>query len=347
MSEPSQVRAGCDVKVCSEPSHDWDPFLDAVPSAPVYLQSRWSLAAREAFGHEAYFLEARVAGGRLVGVLPLIRQRSRIVGNFLTSLPFFNYGGALAESKEIAERLMTQAVLLGKATGCKYVEFRDREPREGDWLCRMDKVTMIRELPHSDVVLARDLGSKLRAQVKRATREGAEVHAGGAELLDDFYRVFAANMHDLGTPVYPKRFFECLLMRAPEACRLICVRRSGQVAAAAFLITHNRTTEIPWASCLSFAKPLGFNMRLYWEALCAAIELGADRFDFGRSTIDSGTYRFKKQWGAQPLQLYWHRWAQNPAPKSEKLARLTAIWQRLPLPVANTLGPWVSPYLPW
>src|SRR5690606_4403574 len=123
---------------------------------------------------------------------------------------------------------------------------------------------------------------------------------------------------------------------------------------AAFLITHRETMEIPWAACMADAKPLGFNMKLYWEALCTAIRKGAKRFDFGRSTPDSGTYRFKKQWGAQPAQLYWHRWAgadiegrgDEPASFSMQ-ARMISIWQRLPLRLANIIGPAVSPYLPW
>jgi hypothetical protein len=117
--------------------------------------------------------------------------------------------------------------------------------------------------------------------------------------------------------------------------------------------------EIPWASCREEAKPRGFNMKLYWEALSLAIERGCSVFDFGRSSADSGTYRFKTQWGAKPVQLYWHRWERNPpaanqelpaghAPAPGKLRTLlSAVWMRLPLPVANVAGPLISPGLPW
>lgn len=338
------------ISVRSVPSDDWDRFVEINTDAPVYLQSRWALAARDAFGHEAYFLEGRASGGDLVGVLPLIRQKSWLLGNFMTSLPFFNYGGAYAISESLVRDLMVHATELGREMGCKYVEFRDLRPVVGDWVCRKDKVTLIRELPESDIALSKELGSKLRAQIKRADREGVRVREGGEELMDEFYSVFAANMRDLGTPVYPKAFFHAVFNCASEACRLIVVSRRGRAAAAAFLVTHRRTTEIPWAACLADAKPLGFNMRLYWEALCAAIQLGARRFDFGRSTVNSGTYRFKKQWGAKPSQLYWHRWVARPMrSKGERTtqARLVYVWQRLPLSIANKVGPAVSPYLPW
>lgn len=343
-----------DIEIRFAPSSDWDQFVEEMPSAPVYLQSRWPLAARDAFGHEAYFVEARASAGNLVGVLPLMQQKSWLLGNFLTSLPFFNYGGALATSESVAKELMICAGKLGQETGCQYVEFRDLKPRAGEWFCRTDKVTMIRPLPDSESTLAKELGSKLRAQIRRADREDVEVRHGGAELVDEFYSVFAANMRDLGTPVYPKQFFETVVDRASDTCRLIVLTRRGKAAAAAVLITYRQTTEIPWAACIGDAKRVGCNMRLYWEALCAAIGMGSSRFDFGRTTVDSGTYRFKKQWGAQPSALYWHR-CENRRPKrggaevrvKSTQERMMSVWQRLPLSIANRVGPIVSPYLPW
>jgi len=125
-------------------------------------------------------------------------------------------------------------------------------------------------------------------------------------------------------------------------------------AAAGFIVVDGTQAEIPWASCRSDAKPLGINMKLYWEALTLAIDRGCTAFDFGRSTIDGGTYRFKKQWGAEPLPLHWHRWERHPradanssASPGRFLRLATAVWQRLPLPIANLLGPRISPGLPW
>jgi hypothetical protein len=121
-------------------------------------------------------------------------------------------------------------------------------------------------------------------------------------------------------------------------------------------VIDNGRAEIPWAACRADDKPFGFNMRLYWEVLRVVVERNCRQFDFGRSTVDSGTYRFKLQWGAKPVQLYWHRWergarepvAEAPAPSEGKLMHYaTETWKRLPLAIANTLGPIVSPNLPW
>jgi len=155
--------------------------------------------------------------------------------------------------------------------------------------------------------------------------------------------------------VYPVRFFRSILERFADDTGLVIIDLKGEPAAGGFLVFDRDSTEIPWACCRGDAKPLGVNMKLYWEVLQHVCELKCTSFDFGRSTINAGTYNFKKQWGAQPLQLYWHRWERSPSARragDEESARglmyyATQVWRRLPLPVANTLGPWVSPNLPW
>jgi hypothetical protein len=122
--------------------------------------------------------------------------------------------------------------------------------------------------------------------------------------------------------------------------------------AAAFLVLDQGRAEIPWAACLEDSRTAGFNMKLYWECLAHSIRSGCSLFDFGRSTRDSGTYRFKAQWGAEPQPLRWHRWESRPG--SGKQSGSSGLrdgfawaWQRLPFRVANALGPVISPRLPW
>lgn len=339
----------------SEPGADWDAFVRARPAASVYLLGGWALLAREVFGHDAYFIEARGGEGELVGILPVVLQKTLLFGNFMTSMPFFNYGGALADSDEVVLALMEHARTLAQGLQCRYLEFRDAVERPGTWRVRRDKVSMILQLPPDAAALSKKLGSKLRSQVKRVEREQPSVRMGGAELLDDFYGLFCRTMRDLGTPVYPKRFFAAILERFPAECLLLIVDRAGQPAAGAFLVIVDGNAEIPWAACREDAKPAGFNMKLYWEVLSAVVARGCRQFDFGRSTLDSGTYKFKRQWGAEPLQLHWHRWERGasdadpvqPATESRVMRTATGIWKRLPLGVANRLGPLVSPGLPW
>lgn len=342
------------ISVRESPGDDWDAFVAAHAAAPVYLQSGWSLLARDVFGHRVFFLEAR-ADGALAGVLPVVQQRG-VLGNFATSVPFFSYGGALANRDDVALALMERARGLAQELRCAYLELRDARAFGGDWSVRTDKASMVLELPETMDALSKKLGSKLRSQVKRADRESPTVRRGGIELLDAFYDVFARNMRDLGTPVYPVRFFRAILERFPAATELVVIDLKGAPAAAGFLVHDRGATEIPWACCRGDAKPLGANMKLYWEVLAASIARGSKQFDFGRSTIDSGPYKFKQQWGAQPRQLYWHRWERRPRAQPEtageegqgRLRRYAvAVWQRLPLPMANLIGTRISPGLPW
>lgn len=353
-SEFQHVHLACSITAARQPSGDWDRYLDANHPGATYCHAGWALLATEVFGFQSYFLEARDSTGELHGVLPLVRQKTALFGDFATSLPFFNYGGPAADSSGIAVELMDHARSLIESLGCKYLEVRDTELRDAHWDVRTDKVTMLLALPESMDKLAKILGSKLRSQARRADRERAIVRTGGSELIDDFYDVFCRNMRELGTPVYPKRFFEAILGRFATQCVLLVVYRGSQPAAGAFMILNGKTAEIPWASCRPDAKATGFNMKLYWEVLRLATERGCALFDFGRSTVGSSTMRFKAQWGAVPKQLYWYRWERNPSPSNQPVAHpgtilraATTVWQKLPLTVANVLGPAISPGLPW
>jgi FemAB-related protein (PEP-CTERM system-associated) len=280
-----------------------------------------------------------------------------LFGRFLTSLPFVNYGGVLASGDEAYRALADAAAALGREHGVKHVELRHSGDGELlDWPCRLDKVSMVLPLPATEELLARQLGAKLRSQIRRAEREQPEVQWGGAELVPEFHQVFSVAMRDLGTPVYPPSFFEAVLRLLADRCHVLIIRApaGGRMIAqaVAIVVRHATRWEVPWAAAGQEAKRRSLNMRLYWEQLLHAVQSGAPAFDFGRSTQGSGTYRFKEQWGARPLQLRWHYSlpeggalpmlnAGNP-----KYALATAAWRRLPLWAANRLGPHIIRHLP-
>ncbi len=306
----------------------------------------------EVFGHRTYYLSARTADGVIAGVLPLARLSSRLFGDFLVSLPYFNYGGAVATDAYVQGVLERKAEELALQLAVSHAEFRDCSARDDGTPARTDKVTRVRGLPDTDAELWQEIGSKVRAQVKKPLRSGAEVAVGGVERLDEFYAVFARNMRDLGTPVYTRSLFEAVCRYMGSDASVVIVRLDGRPAAAAVLLRDGDSVEIPWASSLREHNRAGVNMLLYWEALAHAIRGGCRRFDFGRSTAGSGTDRFKRQWGGESVQLYWHYWLRsgNEPPRlnndNPRYRLATAMWKRLPLAMTNRIGPRIVRNLP-
>lgn len=330
----------------------WDRFATSHADARFYHQYRWRALTRAVFDRETFYLAAETAAGEVTGILPLVRLKSLLFGDFLVSLPYVNYGGVVARTDAIAGQLITRAGELARELGVAHLELRHTANHCADWPVRTEKVAMVLPLPRTPDELMKSLDSKVRAQIRRPQREGAQCVAGGVELLDEFYQVFALKMRELGTPVYSKALFRAVLEQFPQQSRLLVVRMNGAAAAAGMLLEHAGCMEIPWAASLRAADRLGVNMFLYWNALTRAIESGLGSFDFGRCTLDSGTYRFKRQWGAQPLQFYWHYWLRGGGElprlnhSNPKYEAMIAAWRRLPLPVANWLGPRLVRNLP-
>jgi serine/alanine adding enzyme len=343
-TEPLEL--GCDTVTQNE----WDVYVVRHPRASQYHLYCWRRIIEKSFGHSTHYLTARSADGALAGILPQVLINSKLFGRYFVSLPFVNYGGALGDNSVVESALMNMAAGLARKLGCSHVEFRDTVRRDG-WPLRSDKVLMQLALPSNPQQLWKSFSSKLRAQISHAGRERPAATIGGAELLPDFYSVFAHNMHDLGTPVYSRKFFQTICEQATSV-RIVLVRLNNKPVSAGVLLRHRDMLEIPWASTLRSVNPLAINMYLYWTVLQYAIDSGHSLFDFGRSTVDSGTYKFKKQWGASPVPLYWHYWLPEGAaiprlsPDNPKYKVAIAIWKRLPLQLANRLGPRIVRSLP-
>ena len=268
------------------------------------------------------------------------------------SLPFVNYGGLTAESHEVRLRLEESIIEQARAVNAEHVELRHEEVMNTSLVCTERKVSMRLSLPNSYEKLLQGFPSKLRSQVRRAQKEGMTVRVGGHDCLDEFYAVFSRCMRDLGTPVYAKGFFGKILQVFPKETRICVVSHNETPVAAGFLYAFRSSLEIPWAASDKRFNKLAPNMLLYGTVLEYACQQGFQVFDFGRSTPDSGTYRFKAQWGAQPKQLHWYYWMKdgNPVPQlnpqNPKYALAIRLWQKLPLAVANFFGPHIVKHLP-
>lgn len=338
------------VPLQSDLEQQWDAFVEWHPDGSPYHLTAMRSVIEQSFAHETLYFMA-LERDKIVGLLPLVRLKSLLFGDFMVSQPYFNYGGVLALNNAIADMLLAEAERAARSRGCSHIEYRDSSPRP-ELPVRTDKVAMWLELPDTEQKLWKQVGTKVRAQIKRAARFEMQVDSGGVELLDDFYRVFAENMRDLGTPVYDKAFFRTLLESLVGDRRLVIVRHQGKPVSAAFLLGYKQRMEVPWASTLRSANRYDANMFLYWELLRQACNSGYKIFDFGRSTQDAPTYRFKKQWGAESKQLYWHYWLRDGGdppkinPDNPKYRLVIGVWQRMPVWLTRLLGPGIVKYLP-
>ncbi|AZT84123.1 FemAB family PEP-CTERM system-associated protein [Marinobacter sp. NP-4(2019)] len=348
-----QANAPIRIEVCNEAIKPAaNAYVDSHPGASIWHRPVISTFIESTYGHRTRYLCALDTNDRVLGVLPVIQLRSRIFGNFLVSLPYFNYGGVLADNKDVANRLISAADQWRQTLDSKHLEMRAGRDHGLGLPQKTDKVTFWLPLPDNTEQLWESFQPKLRSQIRRGKREMTGLTIGGPELLGEFYRVFSENMRDLGTPVYGRAFFRNLLSSLEGHAWLVIARIDGKAAGCAFLTSYRGRMEVPWASTLRRYNRTAINMIMYWKMLEFAVQQGCSVFDFGRCSRDAGTYHFKQQWGAQPLKLYWDyvlpEGKRLPAlnPDNPKFRLLIAAWQRLPVWAANLIGPHVVKVLP-
>ena len=330
----------------------WDAYVMGSAVSACYHLSGWKNVIEGSFGHKTYYLASK-NDGRMTGVLPLVQLKSLLFGNFMVSLPYFNYGGACSDTDDDRRELLKEAEQIALDQKVSHIELREEQAGDSSLPARTEKVSMRLPLPADPEQLWNSFSSKLRSQVKRPEKAGMYVTIGKEDQLDGFYDVFSRNMRDLGTPVYAKSFFRNILSAFPDTTWICTVStQSGAPAASGFLLGFKEIMEIPWASSVKAFNRESPNMLLYWSVLKFACEKGYATFDFGRSTRGVGTYRFKEQWGARPVQLYWHYWLRNGGklpelnPHNPKYRTAIQVWKSLPLALTKMIGPHIVKNLP-
>jgi len=319
--------------------------LASAPIVPLGKHPAWLGIFQSAMGHESFALEATF-GGQTFGFLPLVHVSSFLFGRFLVSLPYLNSNGAIALSTDVQVKLVERAVGLAEELEVKHLELRHERPVDhADLTAELTtKVHMRLDLPRSAEKLWKNLDAKVRNQVRKVEKGNFSAAWGGADRLDEFYDVLSVNMRDLGTPVYSKRLFAEILAAFPEQAE-ICVMKDGLKPVAAALLLHGwGTTEVPTAASLKSYNPSCVNMLMYWQLLKRSIERGQKQFDFGRSTTDGNTFRYKKQWGATPSPATWQyavKDGETPSlrPDNPRYGRAIRLWQKLPVKLTQLIGP--------
>lgn len=319
---------------------EWNAFVEAQPLGSTFHRYEWRDVYRAEYGHEAPYLAA-YEHGRIVGVLPLVRVKTLLFGHYLVSLPFVSYPGVLGIA-DAQRALSAHAVSI--ANGAKLVELRCRAPMETSLQPVSRKIIVLRDLIPGDYeATLKSFDAKLRSQVRRAGREGVDVRFG-LEHVGAFTRVFQEHMRDLGTPSHSESFFRRLATALGERAWIGVAYLGDIPIAGGFAIVDEHEVEMSWASALRRYTKIAPNMSLYGAFIQRSCEQMKQVFNFGRCTPGTGSHKFKQQWGSRDVPLLWYQHsgegvAATPNPDQGAYGTAVRVWQRLPLPVANALGP--------
>ena len=313
----------------------WNAWVRSRPDTHFAQRVEWRRLVGEFFPVRARWWAAVDAAGRIAGVLPAFRSRDT-----LFSAP----GGLAADSADTAARLVATARAEVDRDGLRWLELRDQVTPWPGLATNPEHVTLVLDLPPTEDAAWASFPPKVRNQVRKADRAGLRC-VRGRDQVAAFHAVFSENMRDLGTPAMESRYFARALELFGDDAELLVVWRGERPVGAMFAVRHGDTVTDPWASSLRRDFDACPNNLLYWDAVRFAIASGARRFDFGRSQPGSGTFRFKEQYGARPVPLFYQyalgRAGRVPTLADQKasLDLAVSVWRRLPLPLARAIGP--------
>ncbi|ODP36838.1 FemAB family XrtA/PEP-CTERM system-associated protein [Sphingomonas turrisvirgatae] len=316
---------------------------------PFHLPA-WSAAVASGCGQRAHYLVAERGVHGIVGVLPLTELHSPLFGRVLASAGFGVGGGVLADKPEIAHQLGEACWTLAQRLSCPSVELRGG-PRPGpEWT--VDDTHYLgfeRALAADDAAELLAIPRKQRAEVRKSLEADLTVEVGQGDVaVAAHYAVYAESVRNLGTPVFPARLFREVLNEFGPASDVLVVRHRGQAVAAVLSLYWRGTVYPYWGGGTAAARLLRANDRMYFELMRHARERGCARFDFGRSKVGTGAAAFKKNWGFVPTPLTYYDRVANGAsirdanPLNPRYRLQVALWRRLPLAIANRMGPWIA-----
>lgn len=336
----------------------WDAYVEAHPQGTFFHLAGWRRVLAEGLGHRTlYALTER--DGDLTGILPLTQVRSRLFGNALISNAFCVSGGPLASDRASREALNAHAVSLARRLNVDYLEYRcppaDGSAGEGApaipggpvWRCRSDLYAVFRRAIDPDPeVNMKAIPRKQRAMVRKGLKAG--LVGENDEDVERLHHIYAISVRNLGTPVFPKRYFRALRQVFADRSDILTVVHEGN-AIASVMNFYFRDTVLPYyGGATLVARDVAANDFMYWEVMRRAAARGYRLFDFGRSKTGTGAYAFKKHWGFEPEPLTYsyhlHRLSVLPNlnPTNPKYRMLIALWRRLPLSVSKVLGPFLA-----
>jgi len=340
----------------TELTEKWNTYVIQHHAASPYHLSAWKDAVEQGYGHQCYYWIATNKENNIVGVLPTAWVKPPLLRGNLCALPFCDIGGVLANDETIKAELLATAQNFCNDHNIPKFDHRscistaisaDSNKSKGE------KVRMLMALPSTSEDLFAGFKSKLRSQIRKAEKNGLTASTGTDKThLDNFYKVFSRNMRDLGSPVHSKKWFEELLSAYDKNIIITNVWLDNIIVGAGIVLIAGNKACIPWASTNADYNKLAPNMLLYWTLLKYVTDQGCKVFDFGRSTLDEGTFKFKSQWGATPYTLEWQQYNKSgeifleAAGDTNKLREMVEqVWKKIPVGLSEFIGPKIRKYI--
>lgn len=346
------------IKAANKNMDTWNRYVLDHPSSNVYQLYQWKKIIEETYLHTSNYYMAVSNDGKVLGILPFVKINTYQVAKNFTSIPYFDLGGVLGNHREIEISLVEKMLDLASNERAKVVCLRQENELNSfnsisskkypQKRVKKDKVRLILKLEKSSEDMFSSFKSKLRSQIRRPIKDGFYVKRGKEELIDDFYKVFSLNMKFLGSPVHSKKLIKNTLKNLPDSASIFVGYKKHTPVACSLVLGFKDTVYNPWASSLREYSKSSPNMLLYWEMIKFAANSGYKRFDFGRSSPNQGTYKFKKQWGAEDVDIFWYIFSKKRANSngSFKLRKFFSNnWRHLPLGITTFLGPKIRKFI--
>ncbi|GMN01342.1 FemAB family XrtA/PEP-CTERM system-associated protein [Erythrobacter sp. MTPC3] len=324
-----------------------DTFVER-KGASLFHRPAWLRAVEKGTGQRASGFVTRQYGA-ITGWLPLTEVRSVLFGKALVSSGFGVGGGILADTGDAIEKVACAAQAYAQDHGFSAIEVRGGSLPD-HWQQWDDRhAGFERALADTDENQLQAIPRKARAEIRKSLKNDLEIRIGSApDDLAAHYAVYSESVRNLGTPVFPKSLFEAMLAEFPDAADILTVCKEGTPVSSVFSFYHGGAVMPFWGGGTVQARSERANERMYYELMLHARRKGMKVFDFGRSKTGSGPYNFKKNWGFDPVPLVYGEWVAGGGqgrdidPTSDAYSRKIDLWKKLPLPIANTIGPWIA-----
>lgn len=329
---------------------EWDAYVMRHPHATCFHLTGWQRVIEATFAYRSFSCAVR-CNGCITGILPLFLVRCLPFGRAFVSTPLAVYGGLCADDAESRDALLYHAQSLAQEWRVRYVELRQQEPVRGLPVKEL-YVTFRKEIDRDPEKNMAAIPRKQRRMIRQGDKHGLYARIGGEEFLQDFYRIYAHSVRNLGTPVFPYKLFQLFLQEFGPACRICAVFRHGKMLAGVMTFFFRDQVLPYYGGSLLEARQYAVNDYMYWQLMCYAAEQGYRVFDFGRSKKGTGSYDFKRHWGFEPTPLPYQYYlvAQRVVPDVNPLSPAfslpIAVWKRLPLWCTHWLGPKLVRFFP-